>query len=53
VDLKFTLEKIVHHVPSMNKNLISGFLLCRDVFKVVLESNKVVVSKYGQFISKG
>jgi hypothetical protein len=45
VYLKFTLGKIMQHVPSMNKNIISGFLLCRDVFKVVLESNKVVVSK--------
>jgi hypothetical protein len=36
----------------MNKNLVSGSLLCRDGFKVVLESNKVVVSKHGQFIGK-
>ena len=48
VDLKFTLGKIVQlknvqHVPSINKNLVSGSLLCRDGFKVVLESNKVVV----------
>src|SRR3954454_12948300 len=37
----------------MNKNLVSGSLLCRDGFMVVLESNKVVVSKSGQFIGKG
>ncbi|WVZ53242.1 hypothetical protein U9M48_004213 [Paspalum notatum var. saurae] len=36
--------KNVQHVPSMNKNLISGSLLCRNGFKVVLESNKVVMS---------
>ncbi|KAK1621380.1 hypothetical protein QYE76_026897 [Lolium multiflorum] len=42
----------VQHVPTMNKNLVSGSLLCRDGFKVVLESNKVVVSKFGQFIEK-
>jgi hypothetical protein len=58
VDLKFTPGKImqlknVQHVPSMHKNLASGTLLCRDGFKVVLESNNIVVSKYGQFISKG
>ena len=58
VDLKFTSGKIVQlrnvqHVPTMNKNLVSGSLLCRDGFKVVLESNKVVVSKHGQFIGKG
>src|SRR4051812_25018517 len=37
----------------MNKNLVSGSLLCRDGFKIVLESNKVVVSRFGQFIGKG
>ena len=58
VDLKFTLGKImqlknVKHAPSMNKNLVSGSFLCREGFKVVLESNKVVVSKHGLFIGKG
>src|SRR5438105_11165751 len=58
VDLKFTSGKIVQlrnkqHVPSINKNLVSGSLLCRDGFKVVLESNKVVVSKHDLFIGKG
>jgi hypothetical protein len=43
----------VQHIPSINKNLISGSLLCRDGFKVVFESNKFVVLKCGQFISKG
>jgi hypothetical protein len=52
VDLKLTSEKIMqlknmHHVPSINKNLVSSSLLCRDSFKVVLESNKFVVSKCG------
>ncbi|WVZ64761.1 hypothetical protein U9M48_014236 [Paspalum notatum var. saurae] len=45
--------KNVRHVPSMNKNLVSGSLLLRDGFKVVLESNKVVVSRHGLFIGKG
>jgi hypothetical protein len=53
VNLKLTSGKIVQHVPSINKNLVSGSLLCRDDFKVVLESNKFVVSKCGQFIGKG
>ncbi|WVZ74820.1 hypothetical protein U9M48_022948 [Paspalum notatum var. saurae] len=58
VDLKFTLGKIVQlknvqHVPSMNKNLVSGSLLLRDGFKVVLESNKIVVSRHDLFIGKG
>jgi hypothetical protein len=49
VDLKLTLGKIVqlknmHHVTSINKNLVSGSNFCRGDFKVVLESNKFVVS---------
>jgi hypothetical protein len=58
VDLKFTSGKIVQlknmqHIPTIHKNLVSVSLLLRDGFKVVLESNKVVMSKHGQFISKG
>ena len=58
VDLKFTSAKIVRlknvqHAPSIKKNLVSGSLLCRDGFKLVFESNKVVISRYGQFIGKG
>jgi hypothetical protein len=42
IDLKLTSGKIVQqknvqHVLSINKNLVSGFLLCRDGFKVLLE----------------
>jgi hypothetical protein len=33
--------------------LISGSLLCRDGYKLVFESNKCVVSKYGTFVGKG
>jgi hypothetical protein len=36
----------LHHVPSINKNLVSGSLLCRDRFKV-LKSDKLVMSKHG------
>jgi hypothetical protein len=53
VDLKFTSGKIVQHVPTIHKNLVSVSLLLRDGFKVVLESNKEVMSKHGQFIGKG
>ena len=45
--------KNMQHIPTINKNLVSGSLLCKDRFKVVLKSNKLVVSKYGQFIGKG
>jgi hypothetical protein len=58
VDLKLTSEKTlslknVQHVPGINMNLISGSLLCRDDFKLVFESNKFIVSKFGMFIGKG
>jgi hypothetical protein len=58
VDLKLTSGKTlslknVHHVPGINRNLISGSLLCRDGFKLVFESNKFIVSKFGLFIGKG
>lgn len=58
VDLKLTSGKIislknVQHVPSIKRNLISGSLLCRDGYKLVFESNKVVISKFGLFIGKG
>ena len=58
VNLKYTSGKTiqlknVHHVPSINKNLVSGSLLCRDGIKLVFESNIVVISKYGQFVGKG
>jgi hypothetical protein len=58
VDLKLTSGKTVQlenvqHVPSIRKNLISGSLLCRDGYKLVFESNKCVLSKFGTFIGKG
>uniref|UniRef100_I1R0C7 Integrase catalytic domain-containing protein n=1 Tax=Oryza glaberrima TaxID=4538 RepID=I1R0C7_ORYGL len=58
VDLKFTSGEIVQlknvqHVPSIDRNLVSGSHLTRDGFKLVFESNKVVVSKHRYFIGKG
>jgi hypothetical protein len=40
-------------VPSIKKNLVSGSMMCRDGYKIVLESNKYVVSRHGTFIGKG
>jgi hypothetical protein len=53
VDLKLTSGKTVQlknvqHVPSIRKNLIS-----RDGYKLVFESNKCILSKYGTFVGKG
>jgi hypothetical protein len=58
VNLKLTSGKTlslknVQHVPGINRNLISGSLLCRDGFKLVFELNKFIVSKFGMFIGKG
>jgi len=58
VSLKLTSGKVltldgVLHVPDIKKNLVSASLLVRHGFKVVLESNKVVITKNGSFIGKG
>ena len=58
VVLKFTsgktvLLKNVQHVPSIKKNLVSASQICRDGFKIVLESNKCVVLRHGTFVGKG
>jgi hypothetical protein len=42
----------MQHAPIINRNLISVSLLCWDGYKLVFESNKVVMSKFGNFISK-
>jgi hypothetical protein len=57
VVLKFTsgktvLLKNVQHVPSIKKNLVSASQMCRDGFKIVLESNKCVVSRHRTFVGK-
>jgi hypothetical protein len=56
VELKLTSRKVVHlknvqHAPIINRNLIS-VSLCRDGYKLVFESNKVVMSKFRNFIGK-
>ena len=58
VILKLTSGKTVQlknmqHVPTIKKNLVSGSLLCRDDFKLVFESNKCILSKFGTFVGKG
>jgi hypothetical protein len=58
VILKFTSEKTVlmknvQHVSSIKKNLVRGSQLYRDGYKIIFETNKVVLSKFGTFICKG
>jgi hypothetical protein len=57
VKLKLTSGKIIHlknvqHAPTINMNLISVSLLCQDGYKLVFESNKVVMPKFENFIGK-
>jgi transposase InsO family protein len=39
--------------PTIKKNLVSGSLPCRDGFKLVFESDKCIISKFGTFVEKG
>lgn len=43
----------VIHVPDIRKNMLSANLLCKNGFKIVLESNQVIISKNGVFVGKG
>jgi hypothetical protein len=57
VELKLSSGKIVHlrkvhNAPPINRNLISGSLLCRDGYKLVFESNKVVILNSGSLLVK-
>ena len=57
IDLKMTSRKVltlsdVQHVPDIRKNLISGSLLIQSGFKIVLESNRLVISKGNLFVGK-
>ncbi|KAL6315951.1 hypothetical protein AAG906_013785 [Vitis piasezkii] len=43
----------VLYVPDMNKNLVSGDLLGKPGIKAVFESDKLILSKSGNFVGKG
>lgn len=58
VVLDFTSGKVVTlinvlHVPNIRKNLVSVDLVCKRGFRVVFESDKVIVTKNGMFVGKG
>jgi len=46
------LTKVLY-VPEIRKNLVSGSLLNKFGFKIVFESDKVVLTKNGMFVGKG
>ena len=43
----------VFHVPKIHKNLISGSLLSKHVFKLVFVSDKFVLTKDEIYVGKG
>ncbi|KAL8146420.1 hypothetical protein AgCh_004238 [Apium graveolens] len=47
-----TLKNVLY-VPDIRKNLVSGSLLNKHGFRIVIESDKVVLSKSGMFVGKG
>ena len=58
VELHFTSGKKitlinVFYVPEIRKNLVSVNLLCKSGLKIVLESDKCIVTKNGAFVGKG
>lgn len=58
VELQFTFGKTINltnvfHVPDTRKNLVSANLLCKNGIKIVLESDKLIVSKNDMFVGKG
>ncbi|KAL0453364.1 UNVERIFIED_CONTAM: hypothetical protein Slati_1314500 [Sesamum latifolium] len=47
-----TLNDVLY-VPSLRRNLISGSLLNKAGLKIVLEADKVIITKNGNFVGKG
>ena len=43
----------VLYLPKIRKNLVSGSLLNQHGFKMVFESNKVVLTKQGTYVGRG
>lgn len=47
-----TLGEVLH-VPDIRKNLVSGSVLVKRGFRLVFESDKFILSKFGMFLGKG
>nr|GEU72856.1 zinc finger, CCHC-type [Tanacetum cinerariifolium] len=57
IEIQFTSRKKltlmnVFHVANIRKNLVSGFKLCKNGVKAVIESDKVIMSKSNVFVGK-
>ena len=49
---ELTLNNVLY-VPEIRKNLVSGSLLNKHGFRMVFESDRVVLSKNGMYVGKG
>ena len=49
---ELTLNNVLY-VPKIRKNLVSGSLLSKHGFRMVFESDKVVLTKSGMYVRKG
>ena len=49
---ELTLNDVLY-VPEIRKNLVSGSLLNKHGFRMVFESDRVVLSKNGMYVGKG
>ena len=49
---KLLVLKDVHHVPNVRKNLVSASSLVQQGYKVVMESNRMVIKWSNFFIWK-
>ena len=49
---QLTLNNVLY-VPKIRKNLVSGSLLNKHGFRMVFESDKVILSKSGMYVGKG
>ncbi|XP_076917942.1 uncharacterized protein LOC143578165 [Bidens hawaiensis] len=49
---ELTLTKVLY-IPEIRKNLVSGWMLNKHEFRLVIESDKFILSKNGIFVGKG
>ena len=49
---ELTLNNVLH-VPEIQKNLIAGSLMRKNRFKLVFESDKLVITKAGMYVGRG
>lgn len=43
----------VFYIPDVSKNLVSANPLCKSGMKLVFETDKLILTKFGAFVGKG